>query len=105
MTQHQFCKIYDKLNNQPHIQQIIKIHYYLSINKQQQKQNHIEVLQKLNAMKYIYNSIYGFDSNYTFLRKKITFAYDIFTNQNQKTIMKSNPTKYKKPKIKYYFIK
>jgi hypothetical protein len=46
MAQH--CAIYDKLNCQPNLQDIIKQFYYDNICKENQRKNHAEVIDILN---------------------------------------------------------
>ena len=44
----EFCDIYDRLNEQPHLQEIIRQKYYWTILGEEQKENHREVVDILN---------------------------------------------------------
>jgi len=91
--QHKFANIYDRLNEQPQLQEIIKSHYYAEILRDQAKENNVHVIDQLN---YAYSNakkhqkeLYGGpddDNMLDFMKENGNFSEIIRTTNEGKNI-------------------
>ena len=91
--QHKFANIYDRLNAQPQLQEIIKSHYYAEILRDQAKENNVHVIDQLN---YAYSNakkhqkeLYGGpddDNMLDFMKENGNFSEIIRTTNEGKNI-------------------
>ena len=82
-----FAEIYDKLNQQPNIQDIIKHFYYTSLIDEQTNKNRNDLLKQLNELSYMYNKLFGLNSRSSIFGRKITFANQVNVLQKRKFLI------------------
>ena len=82
-----FAEIYDKLNEQPDIQDIIKHFYYTSLIDEQTNKNRNDLLKQLNELSYMYNKLFGLNSRSSIFGRKITFANQVNVLQKRKFLI------------------
>ena len=91
--QDKFASIYDRLNEQPHLQEIIRNYYYGEILRDEAKENNVHVIDQLN---YAYSNakqhqkeLYGSpDDDYMvqFMKENANFSEIIRTTKKGKNI-------------------